>query len=829
MANIFSKFLNKLTSATDELPKLHYHMTEEVISFEANYLCSVIAFDGINFEAISDNHLESDFDALNLAYTELAKDKAGRLQFYTYQLRRKIEVDTQYEFDNQFCQKFSEEYLKRFNDKDYYNNLFYIALVMKYESDLEAGLDDIQNLNYRILSTLSKYQPRILKVYQNKYGILSSEVLEFFYEILNGEKPVGGVVPLTPSPAYEILPSANLHFGHEILQMKGDVKNRFACLQDLKDFPNSTHLGLFDSASLALPFEYNLVQSFVSLAPAKALTRIERQANQMRSADDKAVHQRDELQEAQGQITSGKQILGEYHASLVVFGDTLEQAVNNMNEANASFSNKAGAVFKKASVSAPATFFSQFPTYRYKPRPMLKTSRNLASTFSLHNYSTGKVYGNPLGDGSAVMPLETVAKTLYNFNFHFTNIDENNVGEAVAGHTLILGATGTGKTTLQSAMTVFVQRFNPAMFVLDKDRGMDIFIRALDGDYFAIEENVPTGINPFQFNDGPRLRDFLNTLVIACATDKNNECTSEEQNQIKLAVDTVMSLPFEFRRMSAILQSLPDRGGNSLYARLVKWCTTDEYGQGAYAWVLDNPVNLFNPDDFKIVGFDVGSILKENYQPTEPLLACLLYIKTEVAKRHNLLLTVVEEFWLPLKYKTPREMILDVLKTGRKRLEFMLLVTQSPEEAVQSEIFPAIIQQTPTKILLPNPDAEYQNAQGGGYIRVGLTEKEFAILKSLNPQSRIFLVKQGQQSSFAKLDLYGFSDEISVLSSTKENVELLDDILSRFEERPKSDVWLPIFYQARKDKKQGVLNLDVLVSEAKIAMEQSTLKRVEYA
>lgn len=378
-------------------------------------------------------------------------------------------------------------------------------------------------------------------------------------------------------------------------------------------------------------------------------------------------------------------------------------------------------------------------------------------------------------------------------------------------------------------MTVFVQRFNPAMFVLDKDRGMDIFIRALDGDYFAIEENVPTGINPFQFNDGPRLRDFLNTLVIACATEKNNECTSEEQNQIKLAVDTVMSLPFEFRRMSAILQSLPDRGGNSLYARLVKWCTTDEYGQGAYAWVLDNPVNLFNPDDFKIVGFDVGSILKENYQPTEPLLACLLYIKTEVAKRHNLLLTVIEEFWLPLKYKTPREMILDVLKTGRKRLEFMLLVTQSPEEAVQSEIFPAIIQQTPTKILLPNPDAEYQNAQGGGYIRVGLTEKEFAILKSLNPQSRIFLVKQGQQSSFAKLDLYGFSDEISVLSSTKENVELLDDILSRFEERPKSDVWLPILYQARKDKKQGVLNLDVLVSEAKIAMEQSTLKRVEYA
>lgn len=40
MANIFSKFLNKLTATTDELPKLQYHVAEDVIDFENNYLCS---------------------------------------------------------------------------------------------------------------------------------------------------------------------------------------------------------------------------------------------------------------------------------------------------------------------------------------------------------------------------------------------------------------------------------------------------------------------------------------------------------------------------------------------------------------------------------------------------------------------------------------------------------------------------------------------------------------------------------------------------------------------------------------------------------------------
>lgn len=56
--------------------------------------------------------------------------------------------------------------------------------------------------------------------------------------------------------------------------------------------------------------------------------------------------------------------------------------------------------------------------------------------------------------------------------------------------------------------------------------------------------------------------------------------------------------------------------------RLVKWCRSED-GVGRFAWVLDNPVNRFDPNDFKIVGFDVGDILKENYQPTEPILACL--------------------------------------------------------------------------------------------------------------------------------------------------------------------------------------------------------------
>ena len=71
-------------------------------------------------------------------------------------------------------------------------------------------------------------------------------------------------------------------------------------------------------------------------------------------------------------------------------------------------------------ISSILSFFSQLPTYKVKPRPMMKSSRNLAGSFSMQTYSRGKPTGNPLGDGTAVMPLETKSKTLYDFNFHYS-------------------------------------------------------------------------------------------------------------------------------------------------------------------------------------------------------------------------------------------------------------------------------------------------------------------------------------------------------------------------------------------------------------------------
>ena len=366
-----------------------------------------------------------------------------------------------------------------------------------------------------------------------------------------------------------------------------------------------------------------------------------------------------------------------------------------------------------------------------------------------------------------------------------------------------MGATGAGKTTVETALMAFTERFNPHIFALDLDAGMQIFIQAIGGSYHRLNTGVPTGLNPFQLKDNPGTREFLYTLVGLCGKNSQGQITADEEKQIKMAVDTLMNqVPFEHRNFSVMLQNIPaTTDENSLRSRLSRWCRSEG---GRFAWCLDNPTNHFDPDSFYKVGFDLTDILQDNYAPTEPVLAYMFFLRDQmmdrVAEEGGILATIVEEFWWPTRFKVTEELILKILKTDRKRSGWIILTSQSPEDAIQCSIFPAIAQQTPTKIFLPNPDAEYKDS----YEKCGISYKEFEEIKKLHLDSRTFLVKQNRQSAFAKLDLYGFNEELAVLSGTSENVEVLNQLL---EQMPgaKPDEWYPVFKErilARKEEKQ---------------------------
>ena len=107
-----------------------------------------------------------------------------------------------------------------------------------------------------------------------------------------------------------------------------------------------------------------------------------------------------------------------------------------------------------------------------------------------------------------------------------------------------------------------------------------------------------------------------------------------------------------------------------------------------------------------------------------------------------------------------------------------------------------MIEQSVTKLVLPNADADRDEYVGG----LGLTDAEFNIVKSLGATgSRRFLCKQGMDSVQCEFDLGGMDDFLAVLSSTTDNVDLLEQLRGEVGDDPRT--WLPLFYKRVRDRR----------------------------
>lgn len=784
-----SNDLNRLVAAAeDKLPRIGRPVSVTATSMDNGGAMLVLRVNGVPFESVSRGEIEARYDSWNRQLAAMTLEKGNRLSLWSTFRRRHVSFGDEYRFYNPFIQQAVDKYLQRFRKHHHYENSFYITAILQGD-DLDESVRELEELGESLTKSLISYDPQPLETYEHN-GILFSEPYQFIGELVNG---VDERVPVTQATGRDLIPTSHLHFHYDTVEIRTDRSTRFATCYDLKDFPKAGWGQT--NPLLTLPVEFTFTQSFGCLSTAEAMEAIEAPKNNLESVEDKATYQIEELKEALALIAGRDLAFGDYHGALVVYGDTAEAAISNGAYVTSRALNDCGFKFVKATASAPYTYLSQVPGFKTKPRPMPKSTRNLASSFSMHTYSAGKARGNPLGDGSALMPVQTVAKSLFSLNCHASRLDENSIGEKVAGHTLILGSTGTGKTTLETMLLAFLERFDPKFFALDLDQGLRIFLEELGAVYYTLREGEPTGLAPLGLPDTKRNRAHLYDLVGACCRDENGKLSADDQRQIKHAVDTVMALEnIEHRTFSRLMESIPDTGEeNSLWLRLSQWCHATN---GRFAWALDNePSTLTNIADVRRIGFDVTDFLKKNYPPTEPVLAHLLYLKEQMQRKGGLLATVIAEFWLPASYPTTQELIRKSLKTGRKADEFLILDSQSPEDAIQCPVFAEIRDLTATKIYLPNPDATPD-----GYKLLNLTDREFRTLKALSKESRTFLIKQSNQSAFATLDLGGMNDEIAVLSSSLDNVAIWEECTR--DAHGDTDLRMKLFQERRKGKRE---------------------------
>jgi type IV secretion system protein VirB4 len=420
-----------------------------------------------------------------------------------------------------------------------------------------------------------------------------------------------------------------------------------------------------------------------------------------------------------------------------------------------------------------------------RPRKAPISSRNFAAMAPFHNYPAGRKTGNHWGE--ALTLLMTSARSPYHFSLHASDPKDREGGSRKdTGHTFICGPTGSGKTVFIGFLIAMLQQQSVTQVIFDKDRGLEILVRALGGEYLPLRNGVPTGFNPLQLPADAAHIEFLKSwLRLLVRPSVDGAFTVREQSDLDQALRGTLALEPSARRLSRLLEFLDPTDPEGIHARLARWC---EASQGDYAWIFDNATDLIAPrlGESLVLGFDVTDFL-DHEQARSPVTLYLFHLVRRLLDGRRLVCWM-DEFWRLLADPAFESFAKDAPKTWRKLNAVMCLATQSASDVLDSPISRTIIEQTPTKVFFPNVNAGSQEHIAG----LGLTERELRLIKErLEPGSRTFLVKQGHHSVVCQLDLKGFDAELAVISGRASQVERMHRIITLKGADPAA--WLPAF------------------------------------
>lgn len=797
---------------------LSTHVAAQVLKTTAGDYLICWRLEGLPFVGRDEWELGHRHATFNRLLQSLRAPDYVNVAFWTHDVRRRCTVHNADQFDEAFNQQLSDAYYTALGGQKVLQNMLYFTMLyftmlyrpmvegrhlMERSSDLaqlrseqEQAIAKVLELAGHVESVLHDYAPQRLGMYESDNGTAFSEALEFFSYLVNRcDEPV----PVLKAPAYAYLPISRHMFsarGGDFVVRTPDGCNHFGALLNLKEYPDTTWPGVLNGLKY-LDFEYVITQSFTPHARHAGLRALERTKGMMISSGDRGVSQIAELDAAMDELASGNFVLGEYHFTMALYAHSQEALHRQIAEARAELAH-AGFVSVKEDLAIAGGFYAQLPgNWRYRTRPANVSSLNFLGLSPLHNFASGKRTQNPWGD--CVTVLQATNGQPYYFNFHATHPGENSLGEKAIGNTLVIGKSGTGKTALINFLLSQAQKFRPkpTIFFFDKDRGAEIFVRACGGNYLALESGKPTGFNPLQCANTEAHVQYLVEWLRLLAGKAHY--TAGEEDDLLQAVRAMLDTPRHLRSLTNLQKSLPNLGDDSIYARLRKWTRA-----GALGWVFDNPQDTVDLSRASIIGFDYTDII-DHAEVRTPVIHYLLH-RLESLIDGRPLMYVMDEFWKILDGEGGlKEFARNKQKTIRKQNGLGIFATQSPEDALRSDIAAALIEQTATLILLPNPNADRKDYVDG----LKLTESEFKVVTSLDERSRCFLVKQGHASAVCQLDLRGFYDELAVISASTDNISVLHEVLREASTpdgaTPVPEQWLPLFQARRKGARHAAL------------------------
>ena len=787
----FGKVADNERPMATHIPYLR-HVADTVIDLENGALLSVIKLNGLFFQTEDQAELNMRSVVQNTMIRALG---SSRFSLWSTVIRRQVETELGGAFDDPFCDLLNRRYMQRLHQKRMFTNELYLTIVRSgmrgtlgfgeslkrlvertanrevRDARLREDIGELEDLISNITNELQKYGARALGI-AYRDGEPYSEPSEFFNAILTSGVPRKMRLPRIGLRDY--VGTSRLHFAKRTLQTQAatDEDNRFGAMLSVKEYPPFTGPGMLDGL-LQVNHEFILTQSFTITDKPIAQERISRLQRQIRASDEAGSSVETDIDFALNSLMNQEAVFGFHHLTLLCLARDLEGVSKAVSELGSCLTDM-NINWLREDVNLEAAFWAQLPgNHSYIARKAMLSSANYSGLSSMHNFATGQA--DRVHWGLPVTILETTSQTPYWFNFHSRDI----------GHFLVTGPTGSGKTVALTFLLAQALRISPsprAVF-FDKDRGAEIFIRAIGGEYEVLTPGTPTGFNPLQLeNTGPN-RDFLLRLLkVMLRSGDGRDFRQDEEDTLERALARLCQEPVAQRtlaNLSGLLVGRARADANDLSARLRPWI------DGEKAWLFNAPHDVLSFSGRNVFGFDMTSILGAEDLRTPALM--YIYHRLDELLTGDPVMFFMDEGWQLLADETFSSYIVDKMKTIRKLNGIVGFGTQSAADIARAQAAHTLIEQSATDIHFPNPRADEES-----YIkRFGLTVKEFNFIKNTPPEKRTFLIKHGNDSVVARLDLSAMPDLVKVLSGRKETIEECAALRARHGDEPEH--WLAQF------------------------------------
>lgn len=548
----------------------------------------------------------------------------------------------------------------------------------------------------------------------------------------------------------------------------GAGRQSFAAMISFKMSPDYLDEDFFNSIS-TIQTEMICMNAFNIMGAAD----VENVLRQRRAtADEKQKSAEEQITAAESAMDeniSGNQNLVGYYPLFILFAatpDDLQKYIDEFNKIAASF----GVAPIVETFASKVSWFAQIPGFDTFPRSFKMLSRTAAISIPMSSTPNG-VANSDWGPGPLVI-FPTAQGTPYLFQFHVSD------KPAAVAHTLTIGPTGGGKTTLFSFLISQSLRHQKLKaFFFDRNKGAEIFTLAIGGKYITMqgkEKNTEsstfqTHLNPLKMSDTAANRAFLRRwlAMITGQTDPNSA------DEIARAV----SVNFDYlqendRLLKNLWESCFSSSGNMRPA-LKKWVDPLQYGD-----IFNETADTLDLNA-RLTTFDFTEILQDEVLAPAVISYILHRINNITVSGGNPSLIMIDETAPMLENKMFRESFINGLQEGRKNRQAYMVAFQRANVLDKLGIGDVVRGQAQTVLFFRNPAAD---ASDYAYWNLNPLEMAFIQGKAYPGLKRAVLLSRPVtgESVILNTELGGLGNLLRLFESGRSSVLLAEELYKQY-------------------------------------------------